>query len=135
MWLGVKCFALLQGLPEGAVAHDDRINDAEFVEGELVLAEDADFLGPGDVAVGRILLAGQDLHKGGFAGAVGAGNGVAAARHESGGDVLKEDAGAEAHSDIFNRDHNPTILPYNGPFAPNQRMEALPALDFNSGAP
>jgi len=109
--LGVEGFAFLEGFPESGVAHDDRVNDAEFVEGELVLAQDADFLGTRDGAVGRILFAGQDLHERGFAGAVGAGDGIAAARHEGGGDVLKQDAGAEAHSDILNRDHNPIILP------------------------
>ena len=41
--LGVERIALLQGLPERGVAHDDGVDDAKFVEGELVLAQDCRF--------------------------------------------------------------------------------------------
>ena len=83
--LGVKGVAFLQRLPECGVAHDDGVDDAKFVEGELILAEDAEALGAGDRALGGLELAGEDLHQRGLAGAVGAGNRVAAARHEGGG--------------------------------------------------
>ena len=39
--LGVESVAFFQRLPERGVAHDDGVDHAEFVEGELVLAQDA----------------------------------------------------------------------------------------------
>ena len=39
--LGVEPLALLERAPQALVAHDDRVDDAELVEGELVLAQDA----------------------------------------------------------------------------------------------
>jgi hypothetical protein len=41
--LGVKGVAFLQGFPERGVAHDDGVDDAKFVERELVLAQDAQY--------------------------------------------------------------------------------------------
>ena len=80
--LGVECVAFLESFPEHGVAHNDGVDDAEVVEGELILAENTHFLRTGDVALGRLVLSSQDLHKSGLAGAVGAGNGVASAFHE-----------------------------------------------------
>src|SRR5262249_44854172 len=101
----VERFALFHGFPKGGVAHNDGVNDAELVEGELILAEDADALGARDIPTGGFLFASEDPHEGRFARAVRAGNGVAAAGHEGAGDVLKEDARAEAHGDVFYREH------------------------------
>ena len=112
--LRVERVALLQRLPERRVAHDDGVDDAKFVEGELILAQDAEFLRARDRAFGRLELAGQDLHQGGFAGAIGPGDGVAAARHEGGGDVLEQDAGTEAHGDIVDGQHNPPSIAASG---------------------
>ena len=39
----VDAVALFKGGPEGLVAHDDGVDDAVGVEGELVLAQDAEF--------------------------------------------------------------------------------------------
>ena len=98
--LGVEDVALRERLPQRRVAHDHGIDDAELIEGELILAQDAEFLGPGDGALGRLDLAGEDLHERGLAGAVGAGDGVAAARQERAGDVFEQNSGAEAHGDV-----------------------------------
>jgi hypothetical protein len=54
-----------------------------------------------DGALLGVDLAGEDLHEGGFAGAVGAGEAVAAAGGERrDGDILEEELGAVAHGDI-----------------------------------
>jgi hypothetical protein len=66
----------------------------------LVLFEDADFFGADDGALLGVDLAGEDLHEGGFAGAVGAGEAVATAGGEGNGDVLEEKLRAIAHCDI-----------------------------------
>ena len=110
--LGVKGVALFKGGPESGVAHDDGVEDAEPVESELVLTKDTDAFGAVDIAAGGFLLSGENFHEGGFAGAIGAGDGIAAAVDEGGGDVLKEDTGAEAHSDVIYGDHILTILAY-----------------------
>ena len=105
MRLGIKCIAFFESFPEDGVAHDDRVNDAEFVEGELVLTEDPHLLGASDVAHGGFLLTSENLHKSGLAGAIGAGNGIASAFHEGSGHVFEKDARAEPHSDFINCDH------------------------------
>ena len=53
-----------------------------------------------DVALLGVDLAGEDLHEGGFAGAVGAGEAIASAGGEGDGDILKEELGAVTHGDI-----------------------------------
>ena len=103
--LVVDDFALFEGGPEGFVAHDDGVDDAVGVEGVLVLGEDADLLGADDGALLGVDLAGEDLHEGGLAGAVGAGEAVAAASGEGDGDILEEELRAIAHGDIGDRDH------------------------------
>ena len=40
--LGVEELALLERVPQPRVAHDDRVDDAELVEGELILPQDAE---------------------------------------------------------------------------------------------
>ena len=42
---GVERVPLFQRFPERGIAHDDRVDHAEFVEGKLVLAKDAHFFG------------------------------------------------------------------------------------------
>ena len=60
---GVEYVALRQSLPQWRVAHDHRIDRAELVEGELVLPQHAEFLGPGDGPLSGLDFAGQDLHE------------------------------------------------------------------------
>ena len=81
--LGVEVVALRERLPQRRVAHDHGVDDAEVVEGELVLAQNAELLRARDGSLGRLEFAGQDLHQGRFAGAVGAGDGVTPARRET----------------------------------------------------
>jgi len=109
--VGVKFVALFERFPERGVAHDDGVEHAVGIEGELVLAQDSDLLGAGDGAFGGFQFTAQDFHEGGFAGAVGSGDGVAAAGEEGGGYVLEESAGAEAHRDIVDRNHGRKELP------------------------
>src|SRR5260370_158870 len=109
--LGVEGVALLESVPENLVAHHYRVDDTEIVEGELILAEDAHLFGGSDRAFGGFEFAGENFHEGRFAGAIGAGDGVAAAGHEGAGDVLKEGARAEAHRDVIHREHNLSIVP------------------------
>ena len=110
----VDAVALFEGGPEGLVAHDDGVDDAIGVEGELILAEDAELAGADDGALLGVELAGEDLHEGGFAGAVGAGEAVAAAGDEADADVFKEDLGAVAHGDIADTEHS-FMIPERGP--------------------
>ena len=49
--------------------------------------------------------AGEDLHKRRFAGAVGAGEAVAAAGDEADADIFKEDLRAVAHGDVADAEH------------------------------
>ena len=76
----VDAVALFKGGPQRLVAHDDGVDDAIGVEGELILAQHAELARAHDVALLRVELAGEDLHEGGLAGAVGPGEAVAAAR-------------------------------------------------------
>ena len=107
----VQGFAFLQGFPQTAIAHDHGVDHAMFVEGELILAQDAEFFRPRDVALGGFELAGEDLHERGFAGAVGAGDGVAAAGEKGGGDVLEQYSGAEPHRDVVYCEQRSPIIP------------------------
>ena len=78
--LGVQQLAFFERLPQPLVAHDDGVDDAEFVEGELVLAQHAELLRARDTFPSAARsLAGEQLHEGGLAGAVRAGQAVAAA--------------------------------------------------------
>src|SRR5215467_4158566 len=109
MRLGVEDFALLQRVPQTAIAHNDGVDDAVFVEGKLILAQNAEFLGARHGALGGIDLAREDLHESGLTGAVGAGDGVAPSGEKGGGDVLEEDSRTEAHSDVVYAEHSSSL--------------------------
>ena len=66
----VELVAFRERLPERAIAHDDRIDHAEGIERELVLAQNADALRANHVALLGFQFSGQDLHEGGLAAAV-----------------------------------------------------------------
>ena len=103
--LGVEELPFFERAPQTLVPHDDRVDHAELIEGELVLAEDAKLVGPRDRALLRGQLARQQLHERRLAGAVGACEAVAPAGGEGGRDVLEEHLRAVAHGDIADRDH------------------------------
>ncbi len=101
MIFGVEFLACLERRPQRGVAHNDCVDHAISVEGELILAQDAHLLGAGDGAFGGIDFPGHDAHEGGFSGTIGAGDGVAAAGKKRDGHVFKENLGAEAHRDVI----------------------------------
>ncbi len=103
--LGVEELPFFERAPQALVPHDDRVDHAELIEGELVLAEDAKLVGPRDRALLRGQLTRQQLHERRLAGAVGARQAVAPAGGEGGRDVLEEHLRAVAHGDIADRDH------------------------------
>ena len=86
--------------PQPLVAHDDGVDHAIGVEGELVLAQDAELARADDGALLRLEFAGEHLHESGLAGAVGAGQAVALARRKGGGDFVEQNFGAVAHGNI-----------------------------------
>ncbi len=68
--LRIKHFALLERLPQAAVAHDDRVDDAEAIEGEMILAQHAELGRSDHRALLRRQLAREQLHERGLAGAI-----------------------------------------------------------------
>ena len=61
--LGIKHVALLEGLPERGIAHNHGVDHAKLVKSELILAEDANFLGARNTSFGGLYFARQDLHE------------------------------------------------------------------------
>jgi hypothetical protein len=55
--LGVEPITLGQRVPQHGVAHDDGVDDAVRVEGELILAQDAEARRPADAALLRLQVA------------------------------------------------------------------------------
>ena len=78
-----------QSRPQTAVAHDDSVDHAILVEGELILTQNAKLARTNDSSLLRVEFAGQKLHKRGFARAIGAGEAVALPRHKTGGHFVK----------------------------------------------
>ena len=99
---GVDAVALGLHRPEFLVAHDHRIDDAEVLVGELVLAQLAQaHVGfQHDLAGARLQVVAEDLHEGRLAATVGADQAVAVAVAELDGNVLEQRLGAELHGDI-----------------------------------
>jgi len=89
------------------MAHQHGAGDGLVVEGELVLVEigDAQARADEDLAAVGIALAGEDLEKGRFAGAVGPDQAVAVAGGELDVDVLEDDAFAVGQGDVGGVDH------------------------------
>src|SRR5687767_13763263 len=106
---GVQQLALLQGRPEPPVAHDYRIDDAARVEGELILAEDADLLWTADRAALRRQLTGHQLHEGRLAGAIRPRQAVAPPGDERRGDVVEEHLRPVAHGETADCNHDPEL--------------------------
>ena len=93
------------GRPEALVAHDDGVDDAVGVEGELVLAQDAELARAHNGALLRVKFPGEQLHERGLARAVGPGQAVVAPGGERGGDIFEQNFGAVAHRNIADRNH------------------------------
>ena len=101
----VEPLAFLERAPQALVAHDDRVDDAELVEGELVLAQHAELLRPRHRPLLRDQLAGQQLHERGLAGAVRTGQAVAATRRKRRGHVVEEHLRPVPHRHTSDCDH------------------------------
>ena len=100
--LGVDAVALFLDLPQLFVAHDHGVYYRVFLVGELILAQLADALVRvlGHIAGGRLQVPPENLHKGGFAAAVGADQAVAVAVAEFHGHVFKQRLGTELHGEV-----------------------------------
>ena len=97
---GVQNVPLLQSLPQPCIPHDDSIDHAKFVEGKLILPQNAQFLGTRDRTFRRFDVAFQDLHQGGLARSIGTRDRIPAPFEERAGDVLEQDPGGVPHSDV-----------------------------------
>jgi hypothetical protein len=63
-FFGVERVAFFERAPERAIAHDDRIDHAEGIERELILAQNADAFRTDHIALLGVEFARQDLHEG-----------------------------------------------------------------------
>ena len=101
---------LLAALVKAGISHDDGIQHRELVIQALVLLEHRHAaLGIQDhTAACGLQLAGEDLDKCGFAGAVGADDAVAVARGELQVDARKQHARPELHGQIVDSQHSDT---------------------------
>ncbi len=93
--------------------HDDGVEDGVFIKSKLILLQKGDpLLRPNRYGSRvRFRLARQDLEKGGFAGAVGADQAVAVARHELDVDILEDDPLAIGKADVVCADHGDSHFP------------------------
>src|SRR5208282_3577271 len=82
--LCVDDFAFFESGPQAPVTPDDRVDHAILIESELILAQNSELARADDGSLLRLEFAGQKLHKGGFARAVGAGKAVALPRYKAG---------------------------------------------------
>ena len=103
--LGVNLVALFHGRPQALVAHDDGVEHAIAVEGKLVLAQNTKLSRAHDCPLLRLQFAGQQIHEGGFAGAIRPGQAIPLARRKCRGYFVKQNFGAVAHGHIADRNH------------------------------
>ena len=97
--LGVQRIPFGERIPEAMVPHDDRIDDAILVEGELILAQHAELRRSDDRSPLRVELAREELHEGGFTGAVGPCQAVPPARRKYCRYVVEQDLRPVSHGD------------------------------------
>src|SRR3990172_3806859 len=109
MRLAVQVVPLRKGRPQSHMAHHNRVKNAEFIEGELVLTENAEFLRAGDGTFGRPNLPRQNFHECRLAGAIRSRDRIAASWKECTGDILEQDLRAVAHRNVVNGKH--VVLP------------------------
>ncbi len=109
----IDAVALLLDGPQLFMPHDDGIQHAEFLEGELVLAQLAKTLVgiDRDITGSRLQIAAEDAHQGRFAAAVGADQAVAVPLAEAHGDIFKQGLRPELHGEIGGSNHGvvPTV--------------------------
>ncbi len=103
--LGIEPFAFFERAPQTRVAHDDRVEHAEAVKRELVLAQHAELGRCGHGALLRQDVAGEQAHERGLAGTVGAGQAVPAARGKGGRDFVEEHLRRKPHGDVLDSNH------------------------------
>ena len=95
--LRVEPFTFFESRPQAVVAHDDGVGHTKAIEGEMVLPQHAEPGGVHDRAALRRQLAGQQLHEGGFAGAVRARQPVPTARRKRRRHIVEEHLRPEPH--------------------------------------
>src|SRR3970282_466979 len=109
MRLAVQGFPLCKGRPQSHIAHNNRVKNAEFIEGELILTENAEFVRAGDRTFGRPNLAGQNFHERRLPGAIRPRDRIAASWKECTGDILEQELRAVAPRNVVNGKH--VVLP------------------------
>jgi hypothetical protein len=100
--LRVQLLAFLEGAPQAGVAHDDGIDDAESIEGKVILAEHTELRRCRDRSLLGRQFARQQLHERGFAGAVRPRQSVAAPGRKRGRHVVEEHFRPEPHRYVLN---------------------------------
>ena len=110
--LGIQGLLLLADVVQPLVAHDDRVHDVIGVIGVLILLQHghADVGQHGHLAGGGLQLAGQDLQKGGLAGAVGADDAVAVAPQELQIHMGKQRGAAVVQAQVGDSDHGVLLI-------------------------
>ena len=113
--LGVDGLLLLADVIQALVAHDDRVHDIVGVVGVLVLLQHrhAHIGQDGHLAGGGLQFSGEDLQKGGLAGAVGADDAVAVAPQKLQVHVGKQRGAAVIQAQIGNGDHGNLLFQFN----------------------
>ena len=110
--LGVDGLLLLADVIQALVAHDDRVHDVVGVVGVLVLLQNrhAHVGQDGHLAGAGLQFPGEDLQKGGLAGAVGADDAVAVAPQKLQVHVGEERGAAVVQAQIGDRDHGKLLF-------------------------
>ena len=108
--LRVENVARLERVPQPLVAHDDRVDHAELVEGELILSQDAELVGRHDGTLLRRQIARQQLHERRLARAVRTRETVPTPFRKRRRDVLEEDLVAVPRGDALDRNHELMII-------------------------
>jgi hypothetical protein len=97
------------------MTYDDRIEDAFFIKGKLILVEDGDALPGADgyFTLVRLDITGQDFEKSRFPGAIGTNETITVARGEFYVDVLENDSFSIGQSDVGCVDHDSSFYKIN----------------------
>ena len=110
----IERVSLGQRGPEPLIAHDDGVDHAILVEGVVILTQHAEFAGTDDRPALWVEVSRQQLHEGGLARAVRAGEPIATPRRKRRRDVLEQDLRAVTHGHTTDSNHERGSL--NGEF-------------------